>query len=136
MEKSYITRGAHWGFLYQLTCKYLCNTEYTSLFRKLLSINKTRNERKPSCYHQSKYILSKKCKRVSPDREWNPIDSSWFNKPKMGSFPFMKCLDSINCSINQKWAVSLLWNAMSLLIVKDTTKETKTFLKNVKWSAL
>ena len=54
----------------------------------------------------------------------------------MGSFPFMKCYDSINCSINQKWAVSLLWNAMSLLIVKDTTKETKTFLKNVKWSAL
>ena len=27
--------------------------------------------------------------RVSSDREWNPIDSSCFNKPNMGSCPFM-----------------------------------------------
>ena len=35
-------------------------------------------------------------------------------------------------SINQIWTVALLCNVMSLLIVKDTTNETKTFLKNVK----
>ena len=38
-------------------------------------------------------------------------------------------------SINQIWTVALLWNVMSLLIVKDTTNETETFLKNVKWNA-
>ena len=35
-------------------------------------------------------------------------------------------------SINQIWTVGLLCNAMSLLIVKDTTNQTKPFLKNVK----
>ena len=34
--------------------------------------------------------------------------------------------------INQIWTVALLCNVMSLLIVKDTTNETETFLKNVK----
>ena len=34
--------------------------------------------------------------------------------------------------INQIWTVALLCNAMSLLIVNDTTNETETFLKNVK----
>ena len=34
--------------------------------------------------------------------------------------------------INQIWTVGFLCNAMSLLIVKDTTNETETFLKNVK----
>ena len=35
-------------------------------------------------------------------------------------------------SINQIWTVALLCNVMSLLIVKDTTNETETFLKTVK----
>ena len=35
-------------------------------------------------------------------------------------------------SINQTWAVVLLCNVMSLSIIKDTTNETETFLKNVK----
>ena len=30
------------------------------------------------------------------------------------------------------WTVALLYNVMSLLIVKDTASETETFLKNVK----
>ena len=34
--------------------------------------------------------------------------------------------------INQIWTVGFLCNAMSLLIVKDTTNETEIFLKNVK----
>ena len=35
-------------------------------------------------------------------------------------------------SIKQIWTVALLCSVMSLLIVKDTTSETETFLKNVK----
>ena len=35
-------------------------------------------------------------------------------------------------SVNQIWTAALLCNVMSLLIVKDTTSETETFLKNVK----
>ena len=35
-------------------------------------------------------------------------------------------------SINQIWTVALLRNVTSLLIVKDTTNETETFLKNCK----
>ena len=35
-------------------------------------------------------------------------------------------------SIKQIWIVALLCSVMSLLIVKDTTSETETFLKNVK----
>ena len=38
----------------------------------------------------------------------------------------------IHGSINQIWTVALLCNVMSLLIVKDTTNETETFLKTVK----
>ena len=38
----------------------------------------------------------------------------------------------LHVSINQIWAVALSCNVMFLLIVKDTTKETETFLKNVK----
>ena len=34
-------------------------------------------------------------------------------------------------SINEIWTVALLY-VMSLLIVRDTTSETETFLKNVK----
>ena len=34
--------------------------------------------------------------------------------------------------INQIWTVGFLCNAMSLLIVKDTTNKTEIFLKNVK----
>ena len=30
-------------------------------------------------------------------------------------------------SINQRWTVTLLFNVMSLLIVKDTTKKTENF---------
>ena len=37
-------------------------------------------------------------------------------------------------SINQIWTVTFLCNIMSLLIVKDTTNETETFLKTVKWN--
>ena len=35
-------------------------------------------------------------------------------------------------SINQIWAVTLLSNVMSPLIVNDKTNKTKTYLKNVK----
>ena len=38
-----------------------------------------------------------KCKRAFSDREWNPIDSSWFYKPNIDSCPFMKCYVSISC---------------------------------------
>ena len=38
----------------------------------------------------------------------------------------------LHVSINQIWAVALSCNVMFLLIVKDTAKETETFLKNVK----
>ena len=38
----------------------------------------------------------------------------------------------LHLSINQIWAVALSCNVMFLLIVKDTAKETETFLKNVK----
>ena len=34
-------------------------------------------------------------------------------------------------SINQIWRAALLCNVMSLLIVKDTTNELETFLKNI-----
>ena len=40
----------------------------------------------------------------------------------------------IHGAINQIWTVTLLCNVMSLLIVKDTTNETETFLKKVKLS--
>ena len=52
LEKNYSTR-AHWDFNIRWLCKYWCNTEYTSLFKRLLTINKTRSERKPSCYHHN-----------------------------------------------------------------------------------
>ena len=38
----------------------------------------------------------------------------------------------LHASMNQIWTVALLCNVMSLLIVKDTTNEAETFLKNVK----
>ena len=38
----------------------------------------------------------------------------------------------IHVSINQIWTVTLLCNFMSLLIVKETTRETETFWKTVK----
>ena len=112
-EKNYST-PAHFRCL----CKYWCITEYTSLFKRLLTINKIRSERKPSCYQHSWNIFwakNTKCKRVWSDREWNHIDSSRFDKRNMNSY--------------------LLCNAMCLLIVKDTTNETETFLKTVKWNA-
>ena len=34
-------------------------------------------------------------------------------------------------SMNQIWTVALLYNVMSILIVKDTTNEVETFLKTV-----
>ena len=41
----------------------------------------------------------------------------------------------IHGAIKQIWTVTLLRNVMSLLIVKDTTNETETFLKKLKLSA-
>ena len=46
-------------------------------------------------------------------------------------FPFLMTM-IIHGSINQVWTVTLLCNVVSLLIVKDTTNETETFLKIVK----
>ena len=37
----------------------------------------------------------------------------------------------LHVSTNRIWTVTLLCNVMSLLIVKDITNETETFLKNV-----
>ena len=38
-------------------------------------------------------------------------------------------------SVNRIWTVALLCNVMFLLVVKDTTNKTETFLKNVKQNA-
>ena len=38
----------------------------------------------------------------------------------------------LHVSVNQIWSIALSCNVMFPLIVKDTTNETETFLKNVK----
>ena len=38
----------------------------------------------------------------------------------------------LHVSMNQLWTVALSYNVIALLIVKDTTNEKETFLKNVK----
>ena len=114
-EKNCNTR-AHWGFWYQLTCKYWCNTEYTSLFRRLLTINKTRSEKSQAVTITVKIYFDRKTQSV---KEFYQIGKE---------IPLI-----LHGSVNQIWIVALLRNVVSLLIVKDNKRNRN--MKNVKWNA-
>ena len=87
-------------------CKYWCNTRLLTRLEQ--------KERKAVSTTVKIYFEQK----IQSVKEFHEIGNE---------FPLI-----LQGSINELWTVVLLCNAMSLLIVKDTTNKTETFLKTVK----